>query len=190
MPRSYDMTMRARRAAETSERIAAVAEHLFASNPIGEVTLDAIAAEADVSVQTVLRHYDSRDGCIEAVRDRVLKRIDKQRGQTPPGDVDAALSGLLLHYEAEGPLILNLLARETVDPVAGKAVQEGRTYHRNWVKRCFGPHLNTPDSTIIDALVAATDIYVWKLLRRDLNRSKTETLHVMSRLVEALLKPT
>jgi len=187
MPRTYDNSRRSRLAAETSERIAETTETLLAGGPIGEITLQAIADGSGVSVQTVLRHHGSRDGCIDAAGERVLARIEEQRGHTPPGDVDAALDGLLDHYEAEGRLVLNLLAQEATDPTARSAVQEGRDYHRAWVERVFGPRMASHDRDTVDALMAATDIYVWKLLRLDLGRSRSDTHAVLLRLVRSVL---
>src|SRR5687768_2438528 len=135
------MTNRARAAADTAERIAAATEALLASGAIAEVTLQAIAEGAGVTVQTVLRHMGSRDGCLAAVGERVAARVDAQRGHTPPGDVEAALDALLVHYEAEGRLILNLLGQEGSDPTARDAVEQGRAWHRAWVERCFGPRV-------------------------------------------------
>lgn len=186
MPRDYDMTLRARRAAETTERIAATTERLLGEGPVGAVTLQAIAHGAEVTVQTVLRHMGSRDGCIEAVQKRVWARVQAQRSHTPPGDVEAALSGLVAHYESEGRLILNLLAQEAQEPFAREAVEAGRKYHRAWVERCFDPR--PVGREVIDALVAATDLYVWKLLRLDLKRSPRATQAVFSRLVRAVLE--
>ena len=189
MTRSYDMSTRARRAAETAERIVDATEELLAAGPIGDVTLDAIAAGADVSVQTVLRHMGSRDGGFEAVAKRLAARVDTQRGGTVPGDVDAAIAALMRHYEAEGRLILNLLAQEGGgDPLVLHSTETGRSYHRAWVERCFGPRLPPADPEAIDALVAATDLYVWKLLRLDLGRSAAATEAVLARLVRGLLE--
>jgi AcrR family transcriptional regulator len=188
MSRSYDMTLRSRQAAETGRRIVDAAENLLASRPMGSITLQAIAEDADVSVQTVLRHFGSRDGCIEAVESRLRDRIRTQRDTAPEGNADAALDVLLEHYEAEGRLVLNLLAQEASDPMADRAAAEGRSYHRAWVKRCFGPLLGTPDPVKIDALVAATDIYLWKLLRLDLGRSEEEARAVFSHLTRAVLE--
>jgi AcrR family transcriptional regulator len=188
MPRVYDNSRRARSARNTAERIVERTEALLATGQIAEVTLQAIAEGASVSVQTVLRHYGSRDGCIAAVFERVLARIDAQRGDVPSGDVDAALAALLAHYETEGRLVLNLLAQEAVDPSARHAVETGRSYHRAWVERSFHPRLPPGDREFVDALVAATDIYVWKLLRLDLGRSPEEVLAVVRRLVHAVLE--
>ncbi len=199
MPRTYDMTNRARAAAETTERIVDTTERLLATTPLSEVTLQAIADGAGVTVQTVLRHMGSRDGCFEAVAQRVGRRIDAHRASSPPGDVEAAIAGLMAHYEADGRLILNLLAQETAqDDLAGRAAREGRAYHRAWVQRCFGPVLPTstsdagaspsPDPELVDALVAATDLYVWKLVRLDLKRSAAATEATLGRMVRSLLE--
>jgi AcrR family transcriptional regulator len=188
MTRGYDMTHRARAAAGTTERIVDSTEELLASTQVADVTLHAIAAGANVSVQTVLRHMGSREGCFEAVGNRLRARIDDQRGRSQPGEVDDALDALCIHYEAEGRLVLNLLAQETSDPLAHQAVAEGRALHRAWVERCFGPLLPTTGrDRAVDALVAATDLYVWRLLRLDLGRSASDTRATIGHLVRALL---
>jgi AcrR family transcriptional regulator len=196
VPRPYDNTRRAADAARTADRIGDATEALMLAGPLRDVTLQAIAARAGVTVQTVLRHAGSRQGCLDAVADRVRARVHAQRGHTAPGDVDGALASLLDHYEAEGRLVLALLAQETDDPLARAAVEEGRAFHRAWVLRCFGPQLGTradgdldrADPVRVDALVAATDLFVWKLLRLDLGRSPEAVRAVVERLVRAALE--
>lgn len=189
MTRTYDMTNRGKQAAATTDRIVSTTEALVADRPLSDVTLQAIADGAGVTVQTVLRHMGSRDGCFEAVAARVARRVEEQRGRVPPGDVDGAIDALLTHYEADGRLVLNLLAQEGGgDPFALQAAEEGRAYHRAWVERIFGPHLAQDDRQAVDALVAATDLYVWKLLRLDLGRSAADTRSVVVRLVHAALE--
>jgi len=178
------MTRRAGDAARTRERIVDAAERLLTSRPVAVVTLQAVADEAGVTVQTVLRHFGSRDGCIAAVAGRVRPRVEEQRGSSLPGDVAGALDGLCAHYETDGRLILNLLAQEGTDPFAAGTVAEGRAYHRAWVQRCFAP---AEGEELVDALVAATDLYVWRLLRLDLGRSAAATRATIGRTVDALL---
>ncbi len=189
MTRSYDMTVRGRRAARTTERIVTATEALLREGPLGEVTLEAVARGAGVSVQTVLRHMGSRQGCLEAVGARVRARVQEQRSRAGPGDVRGALMELVAHYEAEGRLVLHLLAQEGVEPFARGAAATGRDYHRAWVRRCLGNSADPPDPETLDALVAATDLYVWKLLRLDLARSPGEVTRVMIRLVQGILEP-
>lgn len=136
-----------------------LAEGLLAEGSFASVSLQAIADRSGVTVQTVLRHMGSRDGCLSALRDRVRARIDAQRGHSPPGDVEAALAGLLNHYEHEGQLVHNLIAQ-----AAERA-------------------------TVIDALVVATDLSIWTLLRLDLGRSPVEAAAVFSLLVCSILEP-
>ena len=199
--RPYDMTLRAQRAAQTTERIVTVTETLLLEGPLAEVTLKAIAAGAEVTVQTVLRHMGSRDGCLEAVAQRLAERVAEQRGASAPGDVDGAIAGLVDHYEADGRLVLNLLSQEGgSEPLARRAAEVGRAFHRDWVRRCFGPWLgdagdrDAGDVDVgsvrqrVDALVAATDLYVWKLLRLDLGRSREATEGVLRHLVTAVLE--
>lgn len=189
MARTYDMTNRASDAARTTERIVAATETLLASGPVGDVTLQAIAVRAGVTVQTVLRHMGSREGCFAAVGERIAERVEDQRGSTEPGDVDGAIASLVAHYEAEGRLVLGLLAQERgADPLPRQAAEAGRAYHRTWVVRCFGQWLADRDPARIDALVAATDLYVWKLLRLDLGRSREATSGVIARLVRSILE--
>jgi len=191
--RSYDMTLRAQRAAETTARIVASAEALLLERPLTEITLKAIADGAGVTVQTVLRHMGSREGCFEAVGARLAERVAAHRGVSEAGDVPGAIEGLLAHYEADGRLVLKLLSQESgSDPLARHAAATGRAYHRDWVRRCFAPwlgeHGGAGERTRVDALVAATDLYVWKLLRLDLGRSRADTEAVILRLVTSVLE--
>lgn len=189
MSRTYDMTKRSNSVAKTKKRIIAAAEMLLTNGSLTDLTLHDIADNAGVTVQTVLRHMGSREGCLAAVAKVVLKRVDSQRGHTEPGDLDAAISSVLDHYEAESSLVLNLIEQAgTGEAFATKAVESGRIYHRNWVKRCFGPLVPELKSEITDALVAATDIYTWKLLRLDMGRSKKAARTVMNRLVRGILE--
>lgn len=191
MTRSYDMTSRARLAAETTRRITEATEGLLIDTPIGDITLQHIAARSDVTVQTVLRHMGSRRGCFDAVARAASARVREQRGRTEPGDVSAAISSLVAHYEAEGRLVLTMLAQEDAgDDIAREASEAGRQYHRQWVLHCFGPALGDRTQVTVDALVAATDLYVWKLLRLDQGRTLAATEAVMVRLVHGVLETT
>ena len=71
-------------------------------------------------------------------------------------------------------------------------IEQGRSGHRQWVRRQFAPHLVDLDPTrrrvVVDALVCACDVYTWKLLRRDMVRSRAETESTMRQMVESLLR--
>jgi hypothetical protein len=131
----------------------------------------------------------TREGCLNAVADHVYERIDKQRGQIKSGDIDSAISDLLGHYKSESTLILNLLEQANKgESFAKKAAEGGRIYHRNWIVHTFGPLIKNKHNETIDALVAATDIYIYKLLRLDMGRSIKATGAVIKRLVRGVLE--
>src|SRR5262249_10174077 len=74
------------------------------------------------------------------------------------------------HYEHRGDMVLGLLAEEDTDDRARLMCDDGRGLHRRWVEEVFGAVLPTEPverSRLLDALVVATDVYTWKLLRRD-----------------------
>jgi AcrR family transcriptional regulator len=189
MKRNYDMTKRSTLAAETTAKIISAAERLLADKPLKEINLKQIAKEADTTVQTVLRHLESREGCLNAVAFSVAERVEKQRGKLDYHNIEAAVSDLIGHYETEGRLVLNLLAQEqSGDLIASKFTDEGRKYHREWVKRCFDKYLVDQRKSTIDALVVATDIYAWKLLRLDLKRSRAASQNIITQIVKKILE--
>ena len=71
---------------------------------------------------------------------------------------------------------------------AKKAAEGGRIYHRNWIVHTFGPLIKNKNNETIDALVAATDIYIYKLLRLDMGRSIKATGAVIKRLIRGVLE--
>lgn len=192
--RTYQMTARAEAVAETGRRILAAAVALWRERPMDEITLQAIADRAGVSVQTVIRRFGSKEGVIEAAIERDAAGIRTERDRAPVGDVDAALGILLRHYERDGDAVLRTLALEERLDAAQAAVEVGRREHRAWCARVFAPHLPTPESDgfdrRLDAFVAATDLYAWKLLRRDLGRTKAETEQTLRALLRGLIADT
>ena len=83
--RVYRMTARAKSADETRERILARAYDLWLAEPYESVTLEAIAARAKVTKQTILRLFSSKDELAVAVVDWQRPREEAGR-QTEPGD--------------------------------------------------------------------------------------------------------
>src|SRR5688572_18598858 len=96
--RPYTMTRRADAAADTGRRIHAAAKELFLALDYEDVTLQAIAARAGVTLQTVLRRFASKEGLVTAVADGWGPEIDRSRTVTRPGDVGEAVRLLVRSY--------------------------------------------------------------------------------------------
>lgn len=184
------MDARAVAAAATGERILDAAEGLFWEGPTDRILLADVASRAGVTVQTVLRRYRSKDGLIAAAAARAVARVSRQRDEAPIGDVEGAVANLLDHYESHGERVLRLLAAEHTSPTLREITEQGRLVHRRWVERTFSPRLdglqNATRARRRAQLIAVTDVYTWKLLRRDAGLSRTQTERALVELIEGL----
>jgi AcrR family transcriptional regulator len=188
--RPYRMAVRAESAAATRRAIGAAFLELFASSAYDALTLDAVAARAGVSVQTVIRHFGSKDELFAAVSGEVAE-VESARRADVPADPAAAIAGLVDHYERIGDTVMRILAQEDRFPRIHELAERGRGVHARWVERAFGPFLEaTPKADRRRRraqLAALTDVYVWKLLRRDQRLSRRQTEIAMTEAVTALI---
>jgi AcrR family transcriptional regulator len=186
------MQARADGAERTRQRILRAAFDLAHEKMSLEIVFADIAARAEVSVQTILRHFGSRDGLFDAVADFARKEIAEERG-APIGDVDAAVRVLFDHYELRGDAVLRFLGQESFDERIRQVTERGRSMHRDWVERVFAPQLAGypagDRAALTDLLVVATDVYTWKLLRRDralgLKSARARVRHLITAIVGA-----
>lgn len=154
------------------------------------ITLDAVAARAGVSVQTVLRHFETRDKLLMASLLHAGSKIPPDRQALPVGDLDEIVKVLVHHFEQFGDRILRLLAEEDREPAARELTDLGRAFHLEWCKQAFSPTLaglsGATRERRVAQLVAATDVYVWKLLRYDQGLSRRQTKLALRELLEPL----
>ena len=188
--RRYTMTARAETVARTRLRILDATMALAETRLVSQISLDDIAGAAGVSVQTLLRHFGSRAGLVDAARAHALRVVAEER-RTPVGDVDAAVRVVLQHYEQRGDAVLLMLAQEHADAATREVTDAGRAFHRSWVEEVFAPLLPAGPAAheeAVDLLVVATDVYTWKLLRRDRRLGVAATEQRVRALVRACLK--
>ena len=121
--RRYDMGARQQAKDATRDTIIKAAIDTFMAERSFAITLPAVAERADVTVKTVLRHFGSRDGLIEAAWSQAYDEVMAER-IPPPGDPEAALRVLIAHYERRGEMVLAMLAEEN-DPRARQDEQRG-----------------------------------------------------------------
>jgi AcrR family transcriptional regulator len=190
--RPYRMKVRAQAAEATRQKILDVVEAAFAELFYDEITLSAVAKRAGVSVQTVIRHFESKENLFVASYLQTAEKMGADRGPLPVGDPEEIIADLVDHYERFGDRILWMLAQEEREQILKHLADAGRIYHLQWCRQAFAPALDglrgkTRERRLAQ-FVVATDIYVWKLLRRDRNLSKQQTKLAMRELVEPLMK--
>lgn len=165
------MTARAEAVAAMRERIVDAAVLLYAERDFADVELAAIAERAGTTVQTLLRHFGSKAGLLDGAIAHKSQRVVDERADVPVGDVGATAAYLRRHYEEDGDGVLLLLAAERRSAVAADVAEKGRRLHREWVARQFAGGLEPLPSDArrrrLEQLVVATDVYTWKILRRD-----------------------
>jgi AcrR family transcriptional regulator len=177
----YNMELRAAAADATRERILVAAAEVFLERWYDDVTLAELAKRAGVSGQTVINHYGGKEQLAAAVYDYLGKQITQRRYTPEPGDVEGAVEALVEDYEVTGDAVIRMLALEEKFATLGPLLRRGRKGHREWVETMF----QAPD--LAHELIVATDVYSWKLLRRDQGLSRERTSAAIRHMVQAIL---
>lgn len=184
------MQARAEGVAETRDRILEATVEAWLDVPYEQLTLDEVARRAGTTRQTVLRHFRSKPDLVVAAAEWYAPRIAAS-SDVAPGDVREAVESLVFRYEVMGDATTRMLEVEKLIAEVHELLERGRDHHREWVATVFGPFLPENDDARVasthDALYAATDVAVWKLLRRDFGRSVADTTSVIERLVRGVL---
>lgn len=189
--RSYRMRARAESVAETGQRILDATIDLGPELLSDLATLDDVAARAGVTVQTVLRRFGSKEGLISAAAEDVGSRVRGQRNEAPVGDISGAVANLVEHYEEWGDNTLRMLAHEDRYPMIREHTDKGRAGHYEWVESTFAPFLaeraDEERERLRAGLIAICDLYVWKILRRDLGFGREQTEIALEEMISALV---
>ena len=84
---------------------------------------------------------------------------------------------------------MRLLAEEDRIPAVHEMAESGRAWHRAWVERTFAPLLTGVKGAARErrlvALVVATDLLVWKLLRREMGLGRATAERIVIEMITA-----
>jgi AcrR family transcriptional regulator len=187
--RKYTMVARAEAAAATAERILASAWQRFSDQPYEDVRLADIAADAGVTVQTLHLRFGTKDELFVAAWTWMAAPEAAQRDSAPVGDVQTAVRVLYDSYDQDGDAVLRLLAQEERSPAVRQMADAGRRWHRGWVERTFAPMLaglsGAARERRLVKLIVATDLLVWKLLRREMGLGRRRAEQIVAEMVTA-----
>jgi AcrR family transcriptional regulator len=188
--RRYSQSARAQSAEDTARRVVDAFLSRLMTGWYDEITLDRVAEDAGVTVQTVVRRFGGKEGLLATAVKSLASRINAQRA-TPPGDIGRLVDNLIADYEQTGDAVIRLLALEPRHSALKEVLDIGRGEHRNWVTSAVAEVVGKLDPVsrerAIDALVITTDVYTWKLLRRDMRRSVAEAATTMKHLIDATI---
>ncbi|CAN5166758.1 hypothetical protein BH09ACT5_BH09ACT5_03760 [soil metagenome] len=186
--RGYQMRARADSTASTQEAILTATIALAYELARLDFSLEQVAERANRSVQTILRHFGSRDALFEAAIQRGMAEVAAER-RAPDADPARALDLLVDHYEQRGRFVLRLLALED-DRGAESVTGPGRLLHRQWVEDVFAGTIESAvgdRDALVDELVVVTDVYAWKLLRLDRGLDTPVVRERLGAMVEAII---
>jgi len=178
------MGARAEAAADTHRRIVAAIRELAIERFLDEITLDDVAARAGVTTRTVIRRFGGREGLVQAAFAEASAEVQARLDETPAGDIGDAIEAVFEDYERNGDALIMTLAQEGQHAELFRPLlDEGRRSHAQWIERVFAPR----DRLHAAQLIAVTDVYVWKLLRRDLGLSRARAKKAMAEMVRRLV---
>jgi AcrR family transcriptional regulator len=185
------MAARAEAAAATGERLLKSAWRHFSTRAYEDVRLREIAADAEVTVQTLHARFGSKDELLVAAYRSWGAEEAELRDAATVGNAPEVVHAVFSHYEAHGDAILRMLAQEDRVPAIGEAMDLGRDYHRGWNDAMFAPLLDgladKDRERRLVAMIVATDVLVWKLLRRDMRLPREAAEQVVLEMVDPSL---
>jgi AcrR family transcriptional regulator len=187
--RPYRMSARAAAATATRDRLLTAAWRHFATRPYENVRLSEIAADAAVTAQTLHTHFHCKEQLFTAAFLWWGQQEMTRRDEAPVGEVREAIGVLFDRYEAHGTAVLRMLSQEERIPAIAQMTDAGRAYHRDWAARTFQPLLRglrggSRERRLV-AIVIATDLLVWKLLRHDMRLDRHDAERIMAEMVQS-----
>lgn len=190
-PRPYEMRARSDAVAETRRRIVDATGALLRQGWYDEISLKDIASEAGVAPQTIVNHFGTKDAIFAAVLEQEPEPEATRRLTATPDDVEDAIELLVDDYEFAGDGIIRVLALEERIPALKPTLEWGRSVQRKWIEDTFPSALAGLEGSArerrFNLLVCATDVYAWKLLRRDRGLSREDTAATIRQLVETVV---
>lgn len=186
------MTARAEQTERTGERIIDAMLRRYADVPYDRIRLEDVAADAEVTAQTVIRRFGSKHGLLAATVERELVRLGRDRAAAMGASPAETLHSLLGFYEVQGLLILKVYAEAHQAPGVPELATRGRAYHVRWCHEAFAQSLGDVQDPALRArrlaqVVAICDATTWRILRFDGQLSPEQTEQALLELLLPLL---
>jgi AcrR family transcriptional regulator len=191
--------LRERRKRNTRRSLEDAALRLFARDGFDGTTIEAIAAEAEVSPRTFFRYFASKDDVLNPEREqRQAQLADEMRrgADEPVGDlalVVRALVTLAPHFEAEREqMALRRQAAESSAVLRGRLLDVLISWERA-VARAVADRHGTDRNDLGAVVTAAAAVHVWQVAMsrwlRDPDADLAEQIELAFAMLERVAQP-
>ena len=192
--RPYRQTARAAASRKLRDSILDAFLVAMTAHWLDEITLDAVAAGAGTTRQTVIRLFGNKAGllaaAVEAWPSKLKPQIMPPHTRTPEALAAATVAG----YEAFGGMFLRANALVQRHPELWPMLAVGRAAHRDSVRTIFADRLAQADPAdaerMLSACLIATDAYTWSLLRHVQGKSIQDTVAIIAWMLTLALHAT
>jgi AcrR family transcriptional regulator len=201
--RAYDSSRRQRQAAQTRADILQAARRLFSERGYPATTIDAIAAEAEVSEATVYTAFGSKAGILAALQRLMQEEVDYDAGVREveavagnPPELIAAGVRISVSFPAQhADIIAALLSARGTDPDVDEFLHRGLgVEHRNgWgyvastlaSQDALRPGLSEKEAGDLGAALTRVEIY--RVLSGELGWSRERITEVLTTVLRSAL---
>jgi AcrR family transcriptional regulator len=157
-----------------------------------KMSLRELAGRAQVTEQTLLRHFGSKDELLTQALARTAAEPYMPRWSAVPGDIEGAVENVLDHYEEWGERSLRVGAwLQSGPPVLANISRMARQMHHEWVEDAFAPQLERRcgDEHVRcrAALITLCGAHTWWLLSHDLQLERAAVQATLTTAIECLL---
>lgn len=188
--RSYDRTGRRARADELTFRILDVVLEMVQGLDAPDITLEAAAVAAEVSVQSVVRRFGSKDGLYAAAFARARTHYRPSRTALSADDLATSIVRAQLEiYERWGKALLYLQTQENERPRVARELEIGRRERRLWLAGVLSERLRRcrRREDMLAQIFTLTDVHAWAAFRLTQRMSRRRTEANMADLLRTRL---
>ena len=175
----------------TNQRILAAVKALTLDFWLDEITLFQIAEKANVSIQTLFRHFGSREQLIQHAVNLISADILSQHAIPDEVSVQSIVSNLNEYYDLNGLFIIRLRS-QAARLAEFEEFQVGwQNSHHLWIQNSFAIYLQAlttiSQNELADTLFGLTDVHFWYVYYHELRKSRQELNIIWVRILRSLL---
>ena len=190
--RPYKRVARAEARGRTRTALLNVAIEEFTTGRWEKLSLQELAGRAQVTKQTLLHHFGSKDGLLTQALAHTTAEMYTPSCSAVPGDVEGAVENMLDHYEEWGERSLHVGTwLESGPPVLATISRMAHQMHHEWVEDAFAPQLERRygDEHVRcrAALITLCGVHTWWLLSHDLEFERAAVRSTLTTAIECLL---